>query len=436
LLRKIRENDRLHLFIDTESFEKSFSDIQKRLLTYNKIECFEFLRSDFVAERPDILSVKQSGINLAAEYVQQIDTISKHALKDRSLTHGEKEFLSLILFYRSYYRQAYPTNFLFVTDNNFFIKHYQSLESFFPSIRLVKTETALSLMDLFAKSNGLYFVTPQWRETKKSWYWSYFRSKVPYYKVPTPLPASLSFTSNQILESFALRFICLLTSIDEIGIQNYFGNDKDLMIPYHFNYFISLTTGIFDSLAIETKAKYNIQFEHDYIWSKISLSSSGKDFLNEVRKKDPALVKCRSKYANFIKLIYELRELVLHREGLKEMGYFNDIRMSNFYVVSKSVADLIRACGDKFDINTKMSKWGVINETISIDGSLYFYLQPFCFARYAGLKLVEFCNEYLRLMGFNKFVDSLKAKDHYLELMKKVQDSSLAVWVSERVSES
>ena len=58
------------------------------------------------------------------------------------------------------------------------------------------------------------------------------------------------------------------------------------------------------------------------------------------------------------------------------MGYFNDIRMSNFYVVSKSVADLIRACGDKFDINTKMSKWGVINETISIDGCLTFTFNP------------------------------------------------------------
>lgn len=243
MLKKIRENDRLHLFIDSESFEKSFSDLKKRLLTYNKIEYFEYLRSDFLAERPEILSVKQSEINLTAEYVQQLDTISMHALKaNRSLTDGEKKFLLLILFYRFYYRQAYPTNFLFVTDNNLFIKHYQSLESFFPSIRLVKTETALSLMDLFAKSNGLYFVTPQWRETKKLWYWSYFRSKLPYYKVPTPLPASLSFTSNQILESFALRFTCLLTSIDEIGIQNYFGKDKDLMIPYHFNYFISLTT--------------------------------------------------------------------------------------------------------------------------------------------------------------------------------------------------
>lgn len=95
-----------------------------------------------------------------------------------------------------------------------------------------------------------------------------------------------------------------------------------------------------------------------------------------------------------------------------------------------SIVDLIRACGDKFEINRKMSKWGVVNEGISIDGSLYFYLQPFWFARHAGLKLVEFCNEYLRLMGFSKFIDSLKANDPYLELMKMIQDSSLAVWES------
>jgi hypothetical protein len=104
--------------------------------------------------------------------------------------------------------------------------------------------------------------------------------------------------------------------------------------------------------------------------------------------------------------------------------------MSNFYVIPKTLADLIRACGDKFEINRKMSKWGVVDERILIDGSLYFYLQPFFFAKCAGLKLVEFCNEYLRLMGFSKFIDSLKANDPYLEEMKLIQDSSLAVWES------
>ena len=94
--------------------------------------------------------------------------------------------------------------------------------------------------------------------------------------------------------------------------------------------------------------------------------------------------------------------------------------------------DLIRVCGDKFEINRKMSKWGIVNEGFTIDGLQYFYLQPFCFARYAGVKLVEFCNEYLRLMGFSKFINSLKANDPYLELMKIIQDSSLVVWESRK----
>jgi len=430
LFNKIKENDSLHIFVDSENFERSLSNIKERLLSYNKIDCFDFLRSNYLVRCPEILSIEQNRNTIAADYTQQIETISRNALNHRALSEGEKEFLSLILFHKAFYLREYPNNFLFVTDNNLFIKNYQSLERFFPAIRLVNTKTALSLMDLFAKSKGFYFITPQWKEAKKLWYWSYFRSTVPHYNVPRPLSASFSITSNQILESFAARFTYLLTSIDEIGIQNYFGKDKDLMIPYHFNYFISLTTGIFDSLAIETKAKYNIQFEHDYIRSKISLSSSGKEFLSKVRKINPALVDHRNKYGNFIKLIYQFREQVLHREGLKEMGYFKDFRMSNFYVIPKSVAELIRSSGDNIETNKKMSKWGVMNENISIHGSLYFYLQPFCFARNVGLKLVEFCDEYLRLMGFSKFIDSLEENDPYLEKMRLIQNNSLAVYES------
>jgi hypothetical protein len=41
---------------------------------------------------------------------------------------------------------------------------------------------------------------------------------------------------------------------------------------YHFNYFISLITGIFDALALITKDQYNLNFRGDNYPQRTSLN--------------------------------------------------------------------------------------------------------------------------------------------------------------------
>ena len=91
---------------------------------------------------------------------------------------------------------------------------------------------------------------------------------------------------------------------------------------YHFNYFIILISGIFDSLAIKTKNKYGLSFINDKQPSTTSLNkNAGKYFLKALREKEPKLHIHRSEFAYFINLIYEFRELLIHREMLDMQNF-------------------------------------------------------------------------------------------------------------------
>jgi hypothetical protein len=90
------------------------------------------------------------------------------------------------------------------------------------------------------------------------WYWYSFRTKVPFFHVGVTI-------NEPYLDAFSSRFINILMSIDEIGIQYYSGVNNDTLddTMYHFNYFITLISGIFDALALTTKDKYELTFSMD-----------------------------------------------------------------------------------------------------------------------------------------------------------------------------
>jgi hypothetical protein len=76
------------------------------------------------------------------------------------------------------------------------------------------------------------------------------------------------------------------------GLGSYVNLDDMLLVFYHIEYLISLVTGIFDSLALETSSRHNLRFDP----IKISLSnSSGNDFLKEVDKANSDLASYRLK---------------------------------------------------------------------------------------------------------------------------------------------
>ena len=63
------------------------------------------------------------------------------------------------------------------------------------------------------------------------------------------------------MDALANRFEFLLRSVDEIGFLYYMKVNNDIKVDmmYHFNYAITLITGIFDSLALITKNTYELK---------------------------------------------------------------------------------------------------------------------------------------------------------------------------------
>jgi hypothetical protein len=185
--------------------------------------------------------------------------------------------------------------------------------------------------------------------------------------------------------------------IDELGFQYYSGVNNDTMASmlYHFNYFISLVTGIFDALAIKTQKQLEIQFKGDNIPSRISLNpTAGRDFLKVLQEKSGDLHKHVIIHNNFIKLIYLLRELILHREMLDTIRDSTEKRSLNLVMVEQEIKNLIKQCSDNSQDYEPISIWGLKQEFFG-----KYLLEPYHFAKAATGLLIHFCNDYLRQLN-------------------------------------
>ena len=422
----------LKIGIDTESINsvsQSRKEIIDRLLLYHNNTYYDFVRSAYDSS-PNVVSNIPKIQHPAVQKDQQlIEMIAKQALGKSRLSDGEKGFLLLICKYSGLCDTLGVMDTgqniedkLFITENEDLLsRRYSfdrkvSLESFFPGIRLVNLWEGLEIMDIFTKAHDLFCSSPNTnaRMEKGYWYWIYFRWRVPHYNVPLPKSSTLT-APNDILHALGKRACYLLIAVDELGKLHYFGSEE-IMILYHFNYIISLITGIFDNLAIHTYERYGIRFPSDNIPSRISLYNKvGGEFLQEVGNKEPDLRNHIRDYGNFITLIYRLRERVIHAEGLKEIGFFYDFKMSSAILIDSDIDGLMRACGDKPGPYKKLSEWGVYKYTIPGTIGNHFYLNPYYFAKSAVGLLLRFADEYLKLAGHTKFLDTLNDNDNFYQ---------------------
>lgn len=421
----------LKILIDSNSIDQLFSNPQsklKELLAYNSCKEFQFLRSpletnhQILNEIPHYEKIDENGRSSIIRYEGEFGThetlfsysqedikeIAKEEVFKKDSINSEELERIMIVFVKSCLESSFD---LLLTNDNIILNSRRWFESHFPGVQvnICTVEETMEIMDLFTKMLGEYYISNFWRANKGLWYWTSFRNKIPFYNVSSP-----------ILQAFSSRFVFLLQSIDEIGTQFYMGSNNDTSdnTIYHFNYFIVLTTGIFDSLAIETKDKLEIQFEGDNIPSKISLSNNiGRDFLREIRNQNSDLRNHINDYVDFINLIYSLREVVLHREGLSAIGYvYRDVDDSwqyNFVKISKDIADLIKRNGDSANNFDPISKWGVYQDAVG------YVLSPFQFTKQAGKKLIEFSNRYLELLEFSNFFDSLNPSNDFFKRNKR-----------------
>jgi hypothetical protein len=288
---------------------------------------------------------------------------------------------------------------------------------------IVSVEESLEIIDVFAKRKGVYYLSSQY-DVGSSWYWYWcsFRSKIPHYEV-----------STDILSAFASRFTNVLMAIDEMGFHYYLGADNDTMgnTMYHFKHFVALVCGIFDSLAIETRDRLSVVFKGNHFPSRTSLNkSAGDEFLKALKLKDSNLWDLIDKHRDFIRVIYRMRESVIHTKGLLNAGFHYDSRDGKTWVAN--VVDLSKDMDVFKNIlswtaGTKpfepLTDWGIYNSYNR--KTTWTLFSPYDFAKAATRKLAEFCDSYLKLLGFQDYVGTPDPRNPLLDDIKMLRDEGI-----------
>jgi len=257
----------------------------------------------------------------------------------------------------------------------------------------MSVEEALLFLDLFFKKNEKYSASSRYHLNKGYWYWLSMRLKLPHYNVGDPF-----------INALANRLYYALMALDEMGIQFYLGVNNDTMdnTLYHFNYLISLMTGIFDNLALKTNIQLGINFVDK---RKVSINNNGgREFLREIRGKNPNIRYHINAHVEFINLIYLFRELVVHREGLSKTWFESESWEANFIEVTDEIKQKLKFCGDRNSEYDPFTKWGFYQLHSEL------FLDPYNFSINAIKILIEFVDKYLELLGYSSFIDLQKQK--------------------------
>ena len=438
----------LTILLDSTSLDRVFPSLNRRsraLLKYDGVKFLELLRSPGSVKNKELQEIvkfrrkiKSNG-SLHSIEITRGEYTSKHAFGYR---RDDVEKIGKLVFQKDELDidETKATELVFiqatlnrwdglnimVTEHDVLLKNRLWFESHFPGgmLNIMTIEEATEVADLLLKFRGKYPISDYLDANKGYWYWLSFRTKVPFYHVGnriTPLKPS-------ILETLAQRFVFLLMSVDEMGFQYYSGVNNDTMdnMIYHFNYFISIVSGIFDSLALQTFNQYKLVFEESHIPSRISLyTKTGRDFLKAVRKRNPNLRKHINDYVHFINAIPILRKHVLHREGLRQACFEyrgkDEGWKANFITIPRGFVNYIKQCGDTKEDYEPWTKFGVYGHS---------FLNPYKFAKSATLLLSKFCNKYLQLLGFGNFIEELeknKPEDGFLRTLKEFERDNLGL---------
>jgi hypothetical protein len=225
----------------------------------------------------------------------------------------------------------------------------------------------------------------------------------------------------RLLRSLAFRFRKLFYCINCIGIEHYFGNlkkaptdfeiasravplltkgsisisdlqgfidpDNLFILFYHAEYLIPLITGVFDNLALLTKERYEI------IQDIIRVSLSNEEFLKKVDTFNVDVKKHVDQYRDFINLIYEFRDRVIHGEGLSQLVSPVVINWSSFIKITPEINYYIKRCGDDKSEYRFISKWGVFERELDL------ILDPYFFSKQVLYTIIKFANEYLQKLN-------------------------------------
>ena len=333
----------------------------------------------------------------------EAQSLARHILKKQSLTQEEIEAFRL-LFIQEALNQLDTDGFL-VTENLTLLRHRIEIEKMFSTapLNISTLDEMGEFLDLTFKYNSIYLSSPHIEVSENLWYWYSFRLKISHYNVdlrPRERATLGEVLSNSMMDGFSQRAGFLLSALDEMGFQYYSGVDNNTQagMVYHFNYFILLMTGIFDSLALQAMDKYQLTFDCSLIPSRISLNTdAGRDYLRTLEEKNQKLRQHIRDNCDLVKAPYLLRELVVHREGLRSIQVQDSGGWkANLVRVPHDFIECLQRLGDTNNTHVQLSDFGVYGG---------FLLSPYFFSKKIAGLMFPFCDRFLELMGCPNFVE-------------------------------
>lgn len=309
---------------------------------------------------------------------------------------------------------------ILVTERKKLLNRLNWIKNGFPKLSansIFSPDEAMIFIDLYCKANNKYLIAPNFYANRGFWYLCSLKTKLPNYQQVWSVVVfgdKLLPQKDELMEivaSLGDRITDMLMAIDAIGINYYEGvnNDTQDAIVYHFNYWITLFTGVFDSLAWISKHRYQIKFGK---FERIGLRKNRqKDFLNLLYAKNNNIKIFLTKSSSVVNLMYDPRDLIIHRARLK--GICFDNRNENFYFnmirIPKEFFDQIVALSK--EKGEMLGKWGHHKS----HGD--YFLEPYRFVKKATPTLINFVNEYLNLLDFEEF------KKIMPELKEKIENN-------------
>ncbi len=415
----------LRILLDSDSLK---SESAKRLLNYSDNEFFEFVSIG--------KSAKHTEADLSFSSEKDVNEIVVDKSKDR--LRGYKEHLGffykisdiqmfsksldikyddLILTYiLETFADANKRKTILVTERKKLLNRLNWQKNGFPKLSansVLGPDEAIIFIDLYCKDKNKFLIAPNFYANRGRWYLYSLKTKLTNYQ---SVWSTVVFGGKRLEEltditaSLGDRITDMLVAIDEIGKNYYNGvnNDTRDAIIYHFNYWITLFTGVFDSLAWISKYRYQIKFDK---FERIGLRKNWqKDFTNFLFKKNDKIKTFLDKNFSVVNLMYDPRDLIMHRARLRGVRFNNENENFYFNMVRIPEEFFNRIVALSRERGNMLEKWGHYKS----HGE--YFLEPYRFIKKATPELINFVNEFLGLLDFDEYKRTIP------ELKKKIKD--------------
>lgn len=414
-----------NVLIDSESVDNALrdsNDSARRILHYQHHDAFSYLRSPFdtphellsTVEEYEFKRVSDQPVDLLAyadtqsafRYTKEMIEAKQNRLENDGYSLSEDE-LQVVAVCRSFNDLPLEdSNGILITDNDTILKNRLAVESEFSGesktqLNIISLDEAKELLGLFMRYHDDFRIYPDEMNGGSikyeftTWCWSLSNILVPHLEG---------------IDGLVNRLHQLIIGIDELGFQYYSGSDNssNMKTEYHFGHVISLITGIFDSLVIHTRDMYDLDIE-----KKQTSIRTGEKLFGQLRDIDKDIWDFTHNNHHFVELIYVLRPLVIHRDGVMggtQGGIEDNSTWTSHYVGLNDLADEDRDEFEKYYQHLDdelldydpLTRWGLIcyDDTMDRLPEEHQLIEPYQFVKTALRTLLEFIDNYLDILGY------------------------------------